>query len=223
MDIIFEDDAVIVIHKPAGIAVQSGRVGDRDIVSDLKKYLKSDYAGIVHRLDQPVEGLMIFGKTQAAASALSAQIRDVNAGTFNKRYDVISLIKNKEINPESRLVDLIAVDRLKNLSYITDDKALGKEAVLDYTVKEQWEAGMERYAHIMIDLFTGRRHQIRIQLANAGMPVVGDRKYGYMPTDYRGNICLAASQLSFRHPVTDTEMKFEIIPGFLQDSITEKG
>ncbi len=228
MDILYEDDDIIVVCKPSGIAVQSGRVGESDMASELKKYLKTDYIGIVHRLDQPVQGLLVFGKTKPASASLSAQLRDSKAGVFNKRYDAISVLKKENIPKSGRLRDMIDTDRTHNLSFITDKPGEGKEAVLEYTMNELSDDacractdtkpdGRDVFAHVKIDLVTGRRHQIRLQLSHAGMPIVGDRKYGVMPEGYKGSICLAATELTFRHPSLDEKMCFEANPSFLKE------
>lgn len=225
MDILYEDDDIIVVCKPSGIAVQSGRIGEPDLVSELKKYLKTDYIGIVHRLDQPVQGLLVFGRTRQAAASLSAQIRDSKTVGFNKRYDAISVLKRGNIPKSGRLTDRIATDRTRNISFITDKPDTGKDAVLDYTMRELpgkvcsqipgiRSVGRYVFAHIKVDLITGRRHQIRLQLSNAGMPIVGDRKYGVVPEGYKGDICLAATELSFRHPSSDERMMFDAEPSF---------
>ena len=225
MDILYEDDDIIVVCKPSGIAVQSGRIGEPDLVSELKKYLKTDYIGIVHRLDQPVQGLLVFGRTRQAAASLSAQIRDLKTVGFNKRYDAISVLKRGNIPKSGRLTDRIVTDRTHNLSFITDKPDEGREAILEYTMSEMSGEvcrvcpglepdGQDVFAHIKIDLVTGRRHQIRLQLSNAGMPIVGDRKYGVVPEGYKGDICLAATELSFRHPSSDERMMFDAEPSF---------
>lgn len=227
MDILYEDDDIIVVCKPSGIAVQSGRIGEPDLVSELKNYLKTDYIGIVHRLDQPVQGLLVFGRTKQAAASLSAQMRDRETVSFNKRYDAISVLKRENIPNSGRLTDRIATDRTHNLSFITEKPDEGKEVILEYTMNEMsgevcrvctglTPDGQDVFAHIKIDLVTGRRHQIRLQLSHAGMPIVGDRKYGAMPEGYKGSICLAATELSFSHPVSGEKLDFSSEPSFIK-------
>ena len=213
-EILYEDDAIIVVHKASGVAVESGRVSEPDMVSILRAYLRTDYIGTIHRLDQPVEGILVFGRTRQAAAGLSSQLKE---GIFNKRYDVISVTDKEDLPEEGRLTDRMDTDRKRNVSYITDPGGPGKEAVLEYRICRKWSAEEGgKLAHIKVDLFTGRRHQIRLQLSHAGMPVLGDRKYGETPAWYRGNICLAASELSFLHPLSGEKMEYRITPGFLK-------
>jgi 23S rRNA pseudouridine1911/1915/1917 synthase len=214
LDILYEDKDLIVVHKPSGVAVQSGRISEPDMASMLCTYLKTDHIGIIHRLDQPVEGILVFGKNKAAATSLSAQIRE---RIFNKTYDVISVLQSADLPEKGRLTDSIETDRKRNLSFITDVAGAGKEAILDYRICKDWtvEDGT-RLIHIKVDLVTGRRHQIRLQLSHAGMPILGDRKYGKMTDGYSGNICLAATGLSFRHPTSNELLEYKITPEFIK-------
>lgn len=234
--IIYEDDDLIVVRKPAGIAVQSGRPGEKDIVSELRKYLVSPYLGVTHRLDRQVEGLLVFGKNKKASGELSRQVRE---HIFNKRYEALCFVTEEELPREATLVDHIATDKAKNMSYISDSKDDGaKRAELDYEICEYIDAtkeSVQRIAYVKIDLHTGKHHQIRLQLSHAGLPIIGDRKYGIkddgltlnttrpdgnMPALSAGNgklpLCLAATELGFINPGTKERMSFTITPQIIE-------
>ena len=169
--ILFEDKEIIVCRKPAGIAVQNARIGAMDLESSLKNYLamqdgggrRIPYLAVIHRLDQPVEGILVFGKTPEAANTPGA--------------------------------------KKARLSY----EVLG-EAVDEISGKKKWL--------LRIHLDTGRHHQIRVQMAHAGMPLAGDRKYGAGTnvTIGAGSLALCAASLTFFHPVTGKVMKFVTKP-----------
>ena len=163
--IIYEDEDIIVCKKPAGVATQTRRIGQADMESLLKNYRASKgelpYIGVVHRLDQPVEGVMVFAKNKEAAADLSRQIKTKLA---DKYY------------------------------YAMTDEQDGKHAVL------------------RIKLDTGRHHQIRVQLAHAGMPIVGDKKYNFKENiaPSGGQLALCSFKIAFRHPKTHRKLEFEI-------------
>lgn len=225
-DIIYEDKDIIVCHKKPGIAVQTARPGEPDMESALKNYLKSPYVGIVHRLDQPVEGLLVFAKTQAAAAQLSRQ----NQGSaMSKKYYAAVLLKGKTLTiPEEEesnekkkgqeyiLVDFLVKNGKDNTSVIANEKTKeAKRAELTYKIVEISEAGT---ALIHVALTTGRHHQIRVQLSNAGMPLLGDGKYGNEASrklsreNHISHIALCAYSLAFFHPATNRRMEFAINP-----------
>lgn len=223
-DIIYEDKDIIVCHKKPGIAVQTARPGEPDMESALKNYLKSPYVGIVHRLDQPVEGLLVFAKTQAAAAQLSRQ----NQGSaMSKKYYAVALLKGKtlpisdeeernEKGQEQILVDYLVKNGRDNTSVIADEKTKeAKRAELTYKIVEVSQA---KTALIHVTLTTGRHHQIRVQLANAGMPLLGDGKYGSEASrkisreNHISHIALCAYSLAFFHPATKKRMEFAIDP-----------
>ncbi len=224
-NIVFEDEHMIVAYKPAGIATQTSRLGQRDMVSELKNYLRTQaggkekgepYLGIVHRLDQPVSGILAFAKTKQAAASLSRQITE---GVFHKYY--YSVIYGRPALEAGRLEDYLYKDGRTNMSVVVKkDFPEAKRAVLDYRLLKTLmvlEAFQE--ASLMeIELFTGRHHQIRVQMANAGMPLLGDSKYG-TEDDKRfsreigcRNVALCAYKLKFKHPVTGKEVCFERQP-----------
>ena len=218
MKIIYEDDQVLVCFKESGLPVQSADPMRNDLVSMLKTYLKQSegdpYLGVIHRLDQPVEGLLIFAKTKAAAAKLSAQIQK---GTIRKEYralvHVTGELSEEELPVRGRLQDFLIKDGRTNTSRVVSGKESGaKEAILDYTITQLLEEttpgfGKNR-ATVQIRLRTGRHHQIRVQFAHADMPLVGDRKYGIPDGEKQLKLCACA--VTFRHPATGTEMRFEV-------------
>lgn len=273
-EVIYEDDSILVCYKPAGIATQTKRLGQQDMESLLKNYRakkkETPYIGIVHRLDQPVEGVMVFAKTQKAAAELSKQVQQRSIG---KRYYAISRVskeqrmqmqetqmqrhqvQNQEMQGEKNveagvgadaegyltLIDYLTFDTKKNLGAVvsqeegltqqeTKQSAKGsaleksrqisgnlsgkkprrfddaKKAVLEYKICGVHED------KVMFDilLHTGRHHQIRLQMANAGYPLVGDQKYG--ENQGMEQLALCSYFIEFIHPDTKKKMTFSIKP-----------
>ena len=205
IEIVYEDDALIVCHKYPGIAVQTASFGQADMVSELKKYLVqqggSPYLAVVHRLDQPVEGLLVFAKTETAAASLSKQVQEKDG--FTKEYTAI--VYGKMPKPAGELTDYLVRDGRSNTSRVASEKEKGsKKAHLTYEVIA--ENGPTQTLRIL--LTTGRHHQIRVQLSHAGCPIVGDVRYGTEETkQYAAQqgikwIRLCASRLEFTHPVS---------------------
>ena len=209
MDILYEDNQLIVCRKPAGIPVQSAKIGVKDMVSILRNYRKEkekdSYLRLVHRLDQPVQGVMVFAKTKEAAAQLSRQVTE---GRMKKQY--LAVVCGKPEEKEGRLVDYLLKDGRTNTSSIVKEGTKGaKRAELVYRVRKQGCG----YALLEIDLLTGRHHQIRVQMAGAGMPVAGDRKYNSGEgADAAETVALAAFRLAFEHPATSKRMCFEAEP-----------
>lgn len=207
VEILFEDKDVIVCHKPVGMATQTRRLGQQDMESYLKNYRvrnkETPYIGVVHRLDQPVEGVMVFAKNQKAASELSKQIQRDQMG---KHYYARSA-STASIAKGGSLQDYMLTDKQKNISRIVDKATEGaKPASLDYTVCGSDEKGTV----FDITLHTGRQHQIRLQLSNIGFPIEGDKKYG--GAEVSDGLKLCAYKLEFVHPVTGKNMEFSITP-----------
>ena len=200
MEIIYEDKAVIVVYKEAGLAVESRRVGEMDLESLLLAELarRSGQEGrpplyMVHRLDQPVEGLVVFARTKAAAASLSAQVQD---GRMSKIYRAV--VSGQIPADSGTLTDYLVREKTGNRSRVARPGEPGaKKAVLDYRKLDDQT--------LEINLHTGRHHQIRVQLSHAGMPIRGDVKYGGPPAEKLG---LTAWSLSFIHPVTGKRMNF---------------
>ena len=206
MDVIFEDESILVCYKPAGVATQTRNIGEKDMVSEVNNYLVSKgekpTAHVVHRLDQPVEGVMVFAKTKEAASALTKQLTSHN---FQKRY--YAIITRESFPDEGHLVDYIVKDNRTNLSKVvskSDPRA--KKAELKYRTIDRWD---DRKL-LDIELFTGRHHQIRLQLASRTAPILGDAKYGGISTGR--NLALCSWFISFTHPTTGASMTFTVKP-----------
>lgn len=208
--IVFEDSDLIVCRKPAGFPVQSKRLGSMDMESALKTYLvqkgNPPYLAVVHRLDQPVQGLLVFAKNQASAGNLSRQVQQ---GKFEKRY--LTYVKGHPKKKEDCLVDELEKDSRTNCSRVVEHKTpRSKQAKLYYkTITETQEGSL-----LEIKLETGRHHQIRVQLAHAGMPIFGDAKYNLHieEKERQESISLCAYKLSFFHPRTKKKMEFQTKP-----------
>ncbi len=208
--ILYEDRDIIVCRKPAGVPVQTKQIQTKDMVSLLKNYRfqqegsgREPYLGVIHRLDQPVEGIVIFAKTPQAAKELNRQLQ---AGGFGKYYQAV-LCKVPE-QSRGQLTDYLVKDGRTNLSRICRKTDAGaKEARLSYEI--QGEADGKALAKIHLD--TGRHHQIRVQMSGMGCPILGDVKYGG-EEKARGQIALCAYCLEFIHPKTKKQMQFEIQP-----------
>ena len=209
--IIFEDKDILVCHKAAGIAVQNARIGAADMESSLKNYLALKntetvpYLGVVHRLDQPVSGILVFARTPAAAKNLNQQLQN---DQFEKYYQAVVC----GVLPDSgTLTDYLVKDGRTNTSRICSKNTPGaKKAVLSYEILETSE--VTGLSVVQIHLGTGRHHQIRVQMAGAGAPLWGDNKYNPEFVNKRGYfpIALRAFRLSFCHPTTGKRMEFEV-------------
>lgn len=213
MEILFEDDEILVVNKPAGIATQAKGVAAKDLESECRKYRKSKGEApeiyVIHRLDQPVSGILVLAKSKEAASVLS---KGMKADDFSKDYRAI-VYKTSSIKPGGKLQDYLIKDGKTNTSCVVPSNIPGaKEAVLTYEVEEE----ADNTASLLVHLKTGRHHQIRVQLANAGMPILGDLKYGTKESiDYSkdrkiSNVNLCAYHLEFNHPKTGGHMEFSI-------------
>lgn len=233
--IIYEDKELLVIYKPAGLAVQTAKIGQPDVVSELKNYLAGQsgikngpYLGVIHRLDQPVEGLLVFAKTKPAAAGLSARLSE---GLLNKRYYAVthdasagSLVQgvggmeNHEQAEKIELTDYMYKDKDNRAVVVTEEKRKhpeAKRAVLQYQVLERLEGKAEL---LEVCLQTGRFHQIRAQLAHAGRAILGDSKYADERTRELGrqlgvsSVALCACSIEFLHPANGRKMCFQIVP-----------
>lgn len=216
--IIHEDNEILVIYKPEGLAAQSARVTQADVVSEMCTYLKSPYIGLVHRLDQPVEGLMVIAKTKEAAANLSSQL---TKGELKKTYLAV-------VAKEDGGVADISTEWTELTDYLTKDAKAGRAEMVETGGQKatlfyrKLSEGEFNTALIEINLITGRFHQIRAQMAHAGLPLVGDAKYGseisqVVTRQYAGqiplkNVALCAYKLKFLHPRTKKPMEFKIKP-----------
>lgn len=204
--ILFEDESIIVCVKKAGIPTETKAVGQQDMISVLKNYRssKNEPAEIhaIHRLDQMVEGVMVFAKNDKAAALLSRQVKD---HTFIKKY--YAIINRESFPAEGKLEDYVVKDMRSNISRVvksTDPR--GKKAELEYKVIYHWD---DRYL-LDINLLTGRHHQIRLQLASRTAPIIGDVKYGGLDTGRPLDLC--SYMIGFIHPVTGEALEYTIIP-----------
>ena len=207
INILYEDNHLLVVVKEANIPVCSDSSKDKDLLSILKEYIKNKYhktgnvyLGLVHRLDRPVEGIMVFAKTSKAASRLSDQIR---TNKFNKTYYAVVENTPKE---KDTLTNFLYKDEKTNTSYITDESK-GKKAILEYTRIST----KDNLSLVKINLLTGRHHQIRVQFSHNGYPLYADHKYNKnFINDNKENIALIAKELSFYHPITKELLNFVI-------------
>lgn len=216
MKIIYEDSQILVCYKEAGLPVQSGKIGTKDLVSILKNELwekngrkQEPYLGLIHRLDQPVEGILAFAKTPQAAKELSAQVAD---GRMKKIYRAVVRKTEPDISGEAHLMNYLLKENSTNSSHIVKEGTAGaKRAELDYKIQRTYFDGENVISLVEIHLLTGRHHQIRVQMAGAGMPLLGDRKYGGDDCG-DGSLALCAVSLKLIHPKTRKQMEFHCEP-----------
>lgn len=207
LNILYEDNHIIVVVKPNNVLSQGDNTGDIDMLTLIKGYLKEKYnkpgnvyLGLVHRLDRPVSGVMVFAKTSKAASRLSMQVAN---HTFKKTY--LAIVNNIDIEDSGEYVDYI-VKTSDNSSKISDEEN-GKYCKLMYTTLERNKD--LNLALVKINLETGRHHQIRVQFSSRNHVLYGDQRYGKKDNK---QICLHACRIEFIHPVTKEKMLFESLP-----------
>lgn len=210
--IVYEDDVLLVVHKPMGIATETARVGQADLVSELKNYRKrkgeDTYIGVVHRLDQPVEGLLVFAKDGKTAKKLSDELRK---GILVKKY--VALVAGVPGTAEGELTDYLWKDGRTNLSRVVSGETKdAREASLRWQMLQHNDVA----ALLEIELYTGRHHQIRVQMAHAGFPLLGDLKYGSAASRELSrrfavnSTALLAHEIRLIHPSTAKEMNFSL-------------
>lgn len=208
MQVVYEDNHIIIVSKRSGEIVQVDKTGDRTLADDVKQYIKEKYAkpgnvflGVVHRLDRPVWGLVVFAKTSKALSRLNDMFR---TGDVHKTYWAIT--QNCPAEPEATLTDWIRRNEKQNKSYAYDREVPNsKKAMLHYKVIGR----SDNYTLVEVNLMTGRHHQIRCQLANIGCPIKGDLKYGARRSNPDGSISLLARRIEFVHPVSKEHITVE--------------
>ena len=201
MQVVYEDNHIIIVYKQSGEIVQGDKTGDKPLSDTVKEWIKARYnkpgnvfLGVVHRLDRPVAGLVMFGKTSKATSRLNAMFRD---GQVHKTYWAI--VSGTPKADEATLDNWLVRNEKQNKSYAYDHEVPNsKHALLRYKVI----ARSDNYTLLAVDLLTGRHHQIRCQLAHAGMPIKGDLKYGARRSNPDGSISLLSHRMSFVHPVS---------------------
>lgn len=213
--ILFEDNHLIIINKRSSQIVHSDKTGDVSLEEMVKHYLKTKYnkpgnvyCGLVHRLDRPVSGVVMFAKTEKALVRLNKMMKEHQ---IHKTYWAI--VRNNNIKPKATLVNFLIRNEKQNKTYVTKDTNKGKYAELDYEVLKK----SDNYQLLKVNLKTGRHHQIRVQLSNIGCPIKGDLKYGFERSNKDASISLHARELEFLHPVKKEPIK--IIAPLPKDSL----
>ena len=238
LSILYEDNDIIVVIKPAGLESQSGKSFAPDMVSEIRKHLASHpqdihkltketstaskypqppYVGVIHRLDRPVSGIMVYAKNPKAAASLSTSLQQ---GKIEKWYQAV--ICGKPVDNVGNFVDYLLKDEKANVSKIVDKGITGaKKAELDYRVMDTVEKEGQELSLVEIHLKTGRHHQIRVQFAGHGYPLWADARYGTAVP--RQNVALSSCGLAFEHPVTGKWMEFSMEPeGMIFRKFTKK-
>ena len=201
MQVVYEDNHIIIVNKQSGEIVQGDKTGDRPLSDIVKDYIKEKYAkpgavflGVVHRLDRPVSGLVVFARTSKALTRLNKMFAE---GEVHKTYWAI--VKNTPREPEGTLENWLVRNEKQNKSYAYDqEKPNAKKAILRYrTISHS-----DNYTLLEVQLLTGRHHQIRCQLAAMGCPIKGDLKYGAPRSNPDGSISLMSRKVEFVHPVS---------------------
>ena len=206
MNVVYEDNHLIIVYKEAGEIVQGDKSGDEPLSEMVKQWIKEKYQkpgnvflGVVHRLDRPVAGLVIFARTSKALTRLNEMFRN---GDIHKTYWAI--VQQPPIESESTLTDWLVRNTQQNKSYAYNMPApMAKKSILHYKTI----SSTERYTLLEVNLMTGRHHQIRCQLANIGCPIKGDLKYGAARSNPDGSICLLSHKVDFVHPVSKKKIK----------------
>lgn len=217
LQILYEDRDVIVAVKPAGVEAQAARRFAPDMVSEIKKHLvinklctpgKEPYVAVIHRLDKPVSGVMVYGKTKKAAAALSEQVQN---GKMEKIYEAV--VCGKPVDNVDNFVDYLKKTVDGNYSQVVEKGITdARRAELSYETVETKQTEEGTLTLVKIRLKTGRHHQIRVQFAAHGLPLYGDMKYNPGFAAKEGGLALCAVSLAFDHPVTGKRMEFTIKP-----------
>lgn len=205
MEVVYEDNHIIIVNKCPGEIVQGDKTGDEPLVETVRRYIKEKYnkpgnvfCGVVHRLDRPVWGLVVFAKTSKALSRLNEMFRE---GKVKKTY--LALTRNKPPKDQDRLIHYIYTTERNNKSYASKISKQGaKAAALSYRLL----GSSDRYHLLEVNLETGRKHQIRVQLSAIGCPIKGDLKYGDKRSNTDGSISLQAHSIEFEHPVSHKQI-----------------
>lgn len=208
--VLYEDNHIIVVLKPQNIASCGDESGDNNLLDMIKEYLREKYqkqgnvyVGLVHRLDRPTGGVMVYAKTSKAAGRLCEQMQ---SGDFEKKY--LTVLVGTPSEPKKTLVNYLKKNTVNNMVYLCPPTTDGaKIASLEYRVLED----KVKYSLVEVRLHTGRSHQIRVQMAGIAHPVFGDMRYGGEHAQ-KGKLALWAYSLSFTHPVTKERMRFIVEP-----------
>jgi 23S rRNA pseudouridine1911/1915/1917 synthase len=199
-EILYEDNHIIAVYKRSSDLAQGDKTGDASLDNEIKRYIEQKYKkpgeaflGVVHRLDRPVSGVIIFARTSKALERLNEMFRDK---LVKKTY--LAIVKERPPEDEATITHFLKKNEKQNKSYVFDNEVKGsKEASMTYRLKGR----SEKYYLLEIELHSGRHHQIRAQLAKIGCPIKGDLKYGYSRSNEDGSISLFARRLEFIHPV----------------------
>jgi len=211
MNIVYEDNHLIIVNKSPSEIVQGDKTGDVPLSENLKAYLKTRYnkagnvfLGVVHRLDRPVSGLVIFAKTSKALARMNEMLRN---NEIKKYYWAITC--NQPHPNEAILTNYLAKNEEQNKSFVVSENSKNaKRASLSYRLL----AASDRYFLSEVELFTGRHHQIRVQLAHIGCPIKGDLKYGAPTSNKDASISLHARKITFEHPVKKEQLTLTAPP-----------
>lgn len=211
MEVVYEDNHIIIVNKSSGEIVQGDKTGDTPLSEHVKNYLKEKYnkpgnvfCGVVHRIDRPVSGLVIFARTSKALERLNKMLRD---GKIHKTY--WALVEGTPECPEKTLENFLVSDGRINKTFVSDSRNPdAKKSILSYKTV----ATGDRYTLLEVNLLTGRKHQIRAQLSANGNPIKGDLKYGARRSNRDGSISLQAHRIEFTHPVSGQQISLEIPP-----------
>ncbi len=220
INVLYEDEQIIVVWKPVGLESQSSRGFGADMVSEIKRHIHKlspkggePYVGVIHRLDKPVSGVMVYAKDRKAAAALSKQVAD---GKMKKKY--LAVLCGKIVHNVDNFVDYLLKDEENNLSRIVDKGITGaKRAELKvYPLETIEDEACGPLTIAEVELMTGRHHQIRVQMSGHNLPIWGDNKYNPMfhgsTCRTRADVALASWHLAFTHPATGKKMIFEHLP-----------
>ena len=217
MEVLYEDNHIIIVNKAASEIVQGDKSGDMPLSEMVKAYIKEKYnkpgavfLGVVHRLDRPVSGVVVFARTSKALERLNAMFRE--GRRIKKTYWAI--VRQRPAEPEAELVHYLVRNEKQNKSYAyASERSDAKRSVLSYRLL----GSMENYHLLEVSLQTGRHHQIRCQLAKIGSPIKGDLKYGAERSNPDGSISLHARRIQFEHPVS--KMQIDVVAPVPDDSV----
>ena len=217
LKVLYEDQEIIVVVKPAGVESQAAKKFAPDMLSEIKKHMvinklctpgKEPYVAVIHRLDKPVSGVMVYAKTKKAASALSEQVQNRK---MDKYYEAV--VCGKPVNNVDNFVNYLKKYVDGNYSQIVDKgENESKRAELSYELLKTVETENAELSHVRIHLLTGRHHQIRVQFSGHDLPLYGDGRYNPMFVGKREPLALCAVSLAFDHPTTGKRMEFSMKP-----------